>query len=159
MSDENQHWVPKFLVKNFSDRDGRVFCLDIHTDRITKPAPRQAASEKGFNDFEVDGEAISFEDRLEKIETQAAPILKRMIDERQLTTLTGEDRRRVAAFVAAQSFRTKAFYEGLSGKNGLELLRWKIFAAVRRNRDARRRNRAAALGADDRERRRRILSW
>jgi hypothetical protein len=116
MSDENQHWVPKFLVKNFADRDGRVFCLDIHTDQITKPAPRQAASEKGFNDFEVDGETISFEDRLEKIETQAAPILKRMIDERQLTTLTAEDRRRVAAFVAAQSFRTKAFYDGLSAK-------------------------------------------
>jgi Protein of unknown function (DUF4238) len=59
MSDENQHWVPKFLVKNFADRDGRVFCLDIHTDQITKPPPRQAASEKGFNDFEVDGETIS----------------------------------------------------------------------------------------------------
>jgi Protein of unknown function (DUF4238) len=113
MSDENQHWVPKFLVKKFADRDGRVFCLDIHTDQITKPPPRQAASQKGFNDFKVGGETISFEDRLEKIETRAAPILKRMIDERQLTTLTAEDRRRVAAFVAAQSFRTKAFYEGL----------------------------------------------
>ncbi len=33
-----------------------------------------------------------------------------------MTTLTAEDRRRVAAFVAAQSFRTKAFYEGLSAK-------------------------------------------
>jgi hypothetical protein len=116
MSDENQHWVPKFLVKNFADRDGRVFCFDIHTDQITKPPPRQAASEKAFNDFEVDGETISFENRLETIETHAAPILKRMIDERQLTTLTAEDRRRVAAFVATQSFRTKAFYEGLSAK-------------------------------------------
>jgi hypothetical protein len=116
MSDENQHWVPKFLVKNFADRDGRVFCLDIHTDQVTKPPPRRAASEKGFNDFEVDGQAVSFEDRLEKIETRAAPILKRMIDEHQLTTLTAEERRRVAEFVAAQSFRTKAFYEGLSAK-------------------------------------------
>ena len=44
MSDENQHWVPKFLVKNFADRDGRVFCLDIHTDQMTKPPPRQAAN-------------------------------------------------------------------------------------------------------------------
>jgi hypothetical protein len=116
MSDENQHWVPKFLIKNFADGDGRVFCLDIHTDRVTKPSPRQAASEKGFNDFRVEGEAISFEHRLEKIETRAAPILKRMITERQLTALSAEDRRRVAEFIAAQSFRTKAFYEGLSVK-------------------------------------------
>jgi len=116
MSDENQHWVPKFLIKNFADGDGRVFCLDIHTDRVTKPPPGQAASEKGFNDFQVEGEAVSFEDRLEKIETLAAPVLKRMINERQLTALSAEDRRRVAEFIAAQSFRTKAFYEGLSVK-------------------------------------------
>jgi uncharacterized protein DUF4238 len=116
MSDENQHWVPKFLVKNFADRDGRVFCLDIHTDQVTKPPPGQAASEKGFNDFQVEGEAVSFEDRLEKIETLAAPILKRIVAERQLTSVSAEDRRRVAEFIAAQSFRTKAFYEGLSVK-------------------------------------------
>ena len=90
MPNVNQHWVPKFLVKNFADRDGRVFCLDIQTDQITKPPPRQAASEKGFNDFDVDGETISFEDRLEKIETHAAPILKRMIDERQLEKYAAE---------------------------------------------------------------------
>ena len=39
MSNENQHLVPKFLVKNFVDRHGRVFCLDIHTDQTTKPPP------------------------------------------------------------------------------------------------------------------------
>ncbi len=35
MSDQNQHWVPKFLIKNFADHDGRVFCLEVHTDRVT----------------------------------------------------------------------------------------------------------------------------
>jgi uncharacterized protein DUF4238 len=39
-----------------------------------------------------------------------------VINERQLTTLSAEHRRRVAEFIAAQSFRTKAFYEGLSVK-------------------------------------------
>ncbi len=29
MTDENQHWVPRFLIKNFADLDGRVFFLDI----------------------------------------------------------------------------------------------------------------------------------
>jgi hypothetical protein len=116
MSDENQHWVPKFLIKNFADHDGRVFCLDLHTDRVTKPPPKQAASEKGFNIFQVAGETVSFEDRLEKIETRAAPVLKRIINDGQLTSIDVEDRRRVAEFIAAQSFRTKAFYEGLSVK-------------------------------------------
>jgi hypothetical protein len=116
MSDENQHWVPKFLIRNFADSDGRVFCLDIHIDQVTKPPPKHAASEKGFNDFQVAGQVLSFEDQLEKIETRAAPIIQRIVRERQLTALDPEDRRRIAEFVAAQSFRTKAFYEGLSIK-------------------------------------------
>jgi Protein of unknown function (DUF4238) len=116
MSDENQHWVPKFLIKNFSDKDGRVFCLDIQTDRVTKPPPRNAASEPGFNDFALDGEVVTFEDKLEKLETKAAPILQRIVSSKSLSGIGSKDRHRVAEFIAAQSFRTKAFYEGLTDK-------------------------------------------
>jgi Protein of unknown function (DUF4238) len=115
MSDENQHWVPKLLLKNFADA-GRVYCLDIHSDEITKPPPKHAASEPGFNDFEIDGTPVSFEDKLEKIETKAAPVLKRIIGARNLIGLPSLDREHVARFIAAQSVRTKAFYEGLTDK-------------------------------------------
>lgn len=113
MSDENQHWVPKFLIKNFADTDGRVFCLNIKTDEVTKPPPKYAASNAGFNDFEMNGETVSFEDRLEKIETAAAPILRQIVDRLSLAGLTDLQRSRVWEFIAAQSFRTEAFYKGL----------------------------------------------
>jgi uncharacterized protein DUF4238 len=113
MPNENQHWVPKFLVKNFADADGRVFCLDTQTDEITKLPPRRAASSIRFNEFQLGDEAISFEDKLEKIETQAAPILKRIVSSRSVAGLTGKQRNRVADFMAAQSFRTDAFYKGM----------------------------------------------
>ena len=116
MSDENQHWVPKFLMRHFADRDGRLFCLDIHTDKVTKPPPKQAASEKGFNDFALDGEAITFEDKLERIETKAAPVLKQIVAAKSLVGIGAAQRQRVAELMAAQSFRTKAFYEGLADK-------------------------------------------
>jgi hypothetical protein len=119
MSDENQHWVPKFLIRYFAD-GGRVYCLDIHSDEVTKPPPRYAASEQGFNDFHIDGKLVSFEGKLQKIETKAAPVLKRIIDRRSLAGLSPTDRRCVADFVAAQSFRTKAFYEGLADKPSRE---------------------------------------
>ncbi|CCD97732.1 DUF4238 domain-containing protein [Bradyrhizobium sp. STM 3809] len=115
MSAENQHWVPKLLLKNFVDA-GRVYCFDIHSGEVTKPPPKFAACEPGFNDFEIDGKRVSFEDKFEKIETKAAPILKRILAERSLAGLSAPDRRHVARFVAAQSFRTKAFYEGLADK-------------------------------------------
>jgi uncharacterized protein DUF4238 len=120
MSNDNHHWVPKFLIKHFADTDGRVFCLDTQTDEVTKPPPKRAASELGFNDFHIDGEAVSFEDRLEKIETKAAPILKRIVDTHTLACLTLDERNRVADFTAAQSFRTKAFYTGLTDKPSRE---------------------------------------
>ncbi|MFI4994886.1 MAG: DUF4238 domain-containing protein [Hyphomicrobiales bacterium] len=110
---ENQHWVPKFLIRNFTDEDGRVFCLDIHTDTVTKPPPKYAAAAQGFNDFVVNGTTVSYEDALEKIETAAAPVLRRIIATCSTGGLTDEQRTRVADFMAAQSFRTRAFYEGL----------------------------------------------
>lgn len=88
MSHENQHWIPKFLVKNFTDIDGRVYCLNSQTDTVTKPPPKYAASRAGFNDFQVNGEVISFEDKLEKIETQAARVLKRIVTSKSLSWLT-----------------------------------------------------------------------
>ena len=116
MSDENQHWVPKFLIRNFVDRDGRVFCLDTHSDQVTKPPPKNAASAQGFNNFTLDGEVITFEDKLEKLETKAAPILRRITNAKNLSDISWKERQRVAEFMAAQSFRTKAFYEGLADK-------------------------------------------
>jgi hypothetical protein len=116
MSDENQHWVPKFFIRNFADSDGRLFCLDIHMDRVTKPPPKHAASEQGFNNFTLDGNAITFEDKLEKLETKVAPILKRIISAKSLSCVGWEERQCIAEFVAAQSFRTKAFCEGLADK-------------------------------------------
>ena len=113
MADENQHWIPKLLLKKFADTDGRVFRLDVHSGVVTKPPPKNAASSPGFNQFDVEGQIVSFEERLEKVETKAAPVLKRIIEGRSLSNLSSIDRKKVANFVAAQSFRTEAFYKGL----------------------------------------------
>lgn len=116
---ENQHWVPKFLIKQFVHK-GRVYRLDIHTDEVSWPPPKFAASEEGFNDFIIDGETVSFEDRLEKIETATAPVIKRIVENKTLSGLNLDDRRRLAEFVAVQSIRTKAFYEGMADKSARE---------------------------------------
>jgi Protein of unknown function (DUF4238) len=113
MPNENQHWIPKFLVKNFIDTDGRVYCLNIQTDTVTKPPPKHAASRAGFNDFQINREVISFEDKLEKIETQAAPVLKKIVTSKSLAWLTEKQKKQVADFMAAQSFRTDTFYKGM----------------------------------------------
>ena len=67
-----------------------------------------------FNEFEIDGEAISFESELTKIETRAAPILMKIVKSKSVADLTTQERKRVADFIAAQSFRTEAFYKGIN---------------------------------------------
>lgn len=113
MSEQNQHYIPKFLLRNFVDSDGRVFCLNTQTDIVTKPPPKKAGSRSGFNEFMVRGQLVSFEDRFQKIETKAAPVLRKMIEENSLSLLTISGRSYVADFIASQSFRTEAFRNGL----------------------------------------------
>lgn len=110
---EHPYWVPKFLVKNFADADGNVFCQNILTDEITKLPPKRTASSVGFNEFLIHVETVSFENQLKKIETQAAPILKRIVSSRSTAGLTAKQKNRVANFMAAQNFRTQAFYKAI----------------------------------------------
>jgi hypothetical protein len=91
------------LLKRFADTDGRVFRLDIHSSVVTKPPPRKAASGLGFNKFDIEGQIVSFEEHLEKIETKVAPVLKQIIEARSLSGLSSIGRKKVAYFVAAQS--------------------------------------------------------
>lgn len=113
MKQQNQHYIPKFLLKNFVDTDGRVFCFNTQTDKVTKPPPKHAGSRAGFNELLIRGEVISFEDRFQKIETSAAPVFRKIINSNSLAVLTNQERKHIANFVAAQSFRTEAFRQGL----------------------------------------------
>ncbi len=88
--------------------------MDLQSGQVTKPPPRFAASAEGFYDFDVDGKSLSFESHFEKLETAAAPVIRRVIDEQSLSNMTQRERMAVAEFVSAQSFRTEAFYKGLA---------------------------------------------
>ena len=48
MPNENQHWIPKFLVKNFTDIDGRVYCLNIQNDIRDQTATKVCRLPRGF---------------------------------------------------------------------------------------------------------------
>ncbi len=115
MAGENQHWVPKFLIKKFRDADGRVYFLDVNTDALGKRSPRQLASDYGFNDFIIDGQLVSFEGELQKIETRAAPALARIIQQMSTVGLSDVELTAIAEFVSVQSLRTKSFQVSLQG--------------------------------------------
>jgi hypothetical protein len=116
MSLQNQHFVPKFLLKNFADIDGRVFCLDIHKRNVLKRPPKHLASAYRFNEFKFANQNFSHEEQLAKIETWAAPILRKMTGLEPGIVQNQIERGKVADFLAAQTFRTEAFRIGLDVK-------------------------------------------
>ena len=109
---QNQHWVPKFLLKNFADHDGRVYRLNVADDRITKSSPKQAAARLNFNVLLAKGSPRSFEEEFERLETGAARSFVDIIQNQSLTKLDSARRMAIARFVAAQSFRTEAYRLG-----------------------------------------------
>lgn len=115
---ENQHWIPRFLLKNFADVDGRLFQFSVSDDKITKPPPKFAAARPNFNLGIRRGEPVSFEGRFQKIETAAARPIQDIIAARSLATLSAGQRQAIAIFIAAQSFRTEAYQNGLRMTDG-----------------------------------------
>ncbi|MCF8881493.1 DUF4238 domain-containing protein [Erythrobacter sp. SN021] len=110
---ENHHWVPKFLLRNFASDDGRVYSFDLATGEIGKRPPKRLASSLNFNQLMVGDAPHVFEQTFERIETAAAPVIKKALNQNRLSDLSGQDRFALSRFVAAQSFRTQAYREGL----------------------------------------------
>ena len=110
---ENQHWIPRFLLRNFADSDGRVYRFNVADDTVTKPPPKFAAARLNFNELLVDGDPKSFEDAFERLETAAAPAIAKVIELRSLHCITSQQRNALTRFIAAQTFRTEAYRLGL----------------------------------------------
>lgn len=110
---KNQHYVPQFLLRNFSSRTRKfIWAFDKKerynlSNRIRERPIKKVASEEFFYDvFKNDG-FKTFEDELEKAENTSAPIINKIIKTRSIKDLTIEERRDLSFFVTIQNFRTK----------------------------------------------------
>nr|WP_292224053.1 DUF4238 domain-containing protein [Brevundimonas sp.] len=83
----------------------QVYVFDKKEERIFRTAPANILHERDFNRYNDGKYIICMEDGLGKIEDQAAPVFKRIAEDRSLVGLTLEDRVKVMAFVALQQVR------------------------------------------------------
>ena len=113
---ENQHIVPKMLLRSFAapdrpkspalhvfdKRDGRRFIANI--DNV--------ACERGFYEAELEpGLIVSMEQGLSKLEDETARALEKLRTERRLDALKEDEATCIAMFVAVQYLRSKTFRE------------------------------------------------
>lgn len=105
-----QHYVPKFLLRNFGmGKKDRVWVFDKLLGKSFQTNAKNIASESRFYDFELAGTGLSLESSLSSIESKAKPVVEKIIGCDSTSGLSDEERSLMAAFLAIQFVRTKAF--------------------------------------------------
>jgi hypothetical protein len=112
---ELQHYVPQLLlrlhVNNPSARRGteQVWCFDKLTDNVFSPNVAGILAGTRFYEVEIDGEVVSLEESVTKIEDAVSPVLTRIVATQTIHGLTDAEREAVASFCAVQLVRTQGF--------------------------------------------------
>lgn len=92
MPGEQQHYVPRFLLKNFSHgKKPKIFVYDKSNDTRFQTNIKNVAAENGFYELESGDDVLTMEPRLSQLEASTSGIIKKLIDAKDLKSL-GEDR-------------------------------------------------------------------
>jgi Protein of unknown function (DUF4238) len=107
---DNQHYVPQFLLKNFSVplHHNQIMVFDKHSEKTFSANIRNVSSEKGFYDLEIGDLTYTLEDALKHLEDSTAKIIKAVMETEELPKPDSIERYVLAAFVAVQFLRVKS---------------------------------------------------
>lgn len=107
-----QHYVPQFLLRRFGNgKKDQLHVFDKHTSRSFSTNVKNVASESRFYDFEVGEHKATLEPKLAELESVAKPLLDHILEKDSVSVLDTSERELIAAFLAVQFTRTKAFRE------------------------------------------------
>jgi hypothetical protein len=109
MNAQNQHYVPKFILRQFlADAvKEQVHVYDKHTDRSFTTSIKNIMAERRFNDFVFEDWIVSFEGIACGIENIILPCYQRVIERRKLNG-TPQEKVDLAYLIAFQMLRSKA---------------------------------------------------
>lgn len=107
---KKQHTVPRFLLDNFSfetkSKKNRLFTFDKLNEKIFEQTVFDATTMNSFYNLVDQAKQISLEPFLGVYEGQAAPLIKKIVEERSISWLSEEDKYNVAEFIAVQQSRS-----------------------------------------------------
>lgn len=107
---QHQHYVPKFLLRNFLSDEAKeqVQVFDKSRSSSFTTNIRGIMAERRFNEFVVDDEWLAtFEPAICRIEEQVLPVYREVVGNRALSH-TEEERAYLAYFMAFQMVRTRS---------------------------------------------------
>jgi hypothetical protein len=112
MTAQNQHYVPKFILRQFlsDETKEQVSVYDKHTDRVFFTSIKNIMAERRFNDFNFDNCRVSFEPIACHIESLILPRYQKITENRRLES-SAEEKTELAFLIAFQFSRTKYYRE------------------------------------------------
>jgi hypothetical protein len=103
------HFVPQYLLRNFSSDKGNkfIYCFDKVRGRVFQNALLNTGSEKHFNTIKHEDGDFNFEHFFDQIDSHAAPIIAKIIAAQSIAGLSAHERGILITTVAYQMARAK----------------------------------------------------
>ncbi len=104
-----QHYVPKFFLREFSSgKKEQLWVYDKQTNKQYQTNVKNAAAERDFYNYEVEGSSRTLEPKLAQLESKAKHVLHGVLRKQSISHLTSDDRVLLSIFMALQFARTNA---------------------------------------------------
>lgn len=108
MAGEQQHYVPRFLLKNFTHgKKPKIFAYDKWNDNRFQTNIKNVAVENGFYDIEFEDKLLTLEPGLAHLEANASKIINKVIKDKRIKELNESEVVILAMFLSVQFVRTK----------------------------------------------------
>lgn len=105
-----QHYVPQFLLRNWgTGKKDQIHVYDKTTEKEFSTNIKNIAGENYFYEIRTENESISLEKDLSQIESNAKPIIKKIIQEESTINLTNIEKQILSIFLSAQLTRTRHY--------------------------------------------------
>lgn len=118
---QNQHYVPRFYLKNFLNHEKKIWVFDKSTQKTFLTTPQNVANENFFYDLPEIDQTLQGEQAVEKylsgIEDRFAPFftgLINAIDNREIDRIDDDMRSSLCDYLVIQIIRTKEHREQMS---------------------------------------------
>ncbi|MGF1735364.1 DUF4238 domain-containing protein [Photobacterium satsumensis] len=115
---KKQHYVPQFLLRNFSiEGKEQLFTYDKQREICFSASIRDSASENGFYNITRSGDKLTFEHKLSKLETISSDVITKICDQETVEFLTDDEHQILCIFAASLLIRVKRQREFVSQLN------------------------------------------
>jgi hypothetical protein len=120
---ENQHYVPKMLLRNFSISAGakrgqeQVHVLDKSSSRAFVANIRNIAAAFEFYEAELAGRVVNAEAMLSELEGHASAVLQKMLATETVASLNTAERMWLSIFCSVQFVRTQTARDRIEAMN------------------------------------------